>query len=169
MLAAGAGGQAYPVRISASKREHDMAAQGQPSAQTDHAGLEVLAFEACLDKLASVPVGRVGFLSAGEVEILPVNHMLDGRSVVFRTAEGSKLAGAGVGYPLTFEADKYDAAAEAGWSVVVHGHAEVVDDDAEISRLDRLGLRPWGGTERPYWIRIRPLSVTGRQIPSAAR
>jgi nitroimidazol reductase NimA-like FMN-containing flavoprotein (pyridoxamine 5'-phosphate oxidase superfamily) len=145
-----------------------MAAQQQPSAQTDHAGLEVLGFEACLCKLASVPVGRVGFLSAGEVEILPVNHVLDGRSVVFRTAEGSKLAGASSGYPVTFEADFYSAVAKAGWSVVVHGQAEVVDDDGEISRLDALGLRPWGGQARPYWVRIRPLSVTGRQtVPSA--
>src|SRR6266700_7855435 len=153
MLAAGGDGQAYPVRISASKREHDMATHEQPSAQSDHAGLEVLAFGACLDKLASVPVGRVGFLSAGEVMILPVNHVMDGHSVVFRTAEGSKLAGAGVGYPVTFEADSYDVAAEAGWSVVVHGHAEVIEDDDQARRLDDLGLRSYGSTERPYWVR----------------
>ena len=146
-----------------------MAAQQQPSAYTDHAGLEVLTFEACLRKLASVPVGRVGFLSAGEVEILPVNHVLDGQAVVFRTAEGAKLANAGTGYPVTFEADSYNAVAEAGWSVVVHGRAEPVDDDGEVSRLDALGLRPWGGQARPYWVRIRPLSVTGRQLPPAAR
>jgi nitroimidazol reductase NimA-like FMN-containing flavoprotein (pyridoxamine 5'-phosphate oxidase superfamily) len=143
-----------------------MAAQQQPSLQTDHAGLEVLPFRECLDKLASVPVGRVGFLSAGEVVILPVNHVVDGHSVVFRTAEGSKLASTSTGYPVTFEADSYNAVAEAGWSVVVHGQAEVVDDDADISRLDGLGMRSWGGTERPYWIRIRPLSVTGRQTPA---
>jgi nitroimidazol reductase NimA-like FMN-containing flavoprotein (pyridoxamine 5'-phosphate oxidase superfamily) len=144
-----------------------MELQHQPSAQTDHAGLEVLPFGACLDKLASVPVGRVGFLSAGEVVILPVNHVVDGQSVVFRTAEGSKLASTGVGYAVTFEADSYDEAAEEGWSVIVHGDADVVDDDAEISRLDGLGLRSWGHAERPYWIRIRPLSVSGRQTPAA--
>jgi|SRR5712691_1638734 len=168
-LAAGASGKAYPDRISAPTREHEMAAQKQPSAQTDHAGLEVLPFGECLDRLASVPVGRVGFLSAGEVMILPVNHVMDGHSVVFRTAEGSKLAGAGVGYPVTFEADSYDTAAEAGWSVVVHGHAEVVEDDDQVRRLDGLGLRSWGSAERPYWVRIRPLSVTGRQLPSVTR
>lgn len=146
-----------------------MAAQQQPSAQTDHAGLEVLAFEACLERLASVPVGRIGFLSAGEVVILPVNHAMDGRNVVFRTAEGSKLASAGLGYPVTFEADAYDAATEAGWSVVVQGSADVVEDDADSSRLDGLGLRSWGGTARPYWVRIRPLSITGRQTPPTAR
>jgi nitroimidazol reductase NimA-like FMN-containing flavoprotein (pyridoxamine 5'-phosphate oxidase superfamily) len=144
-----------------------MAAQGQPGTQTDRGGLEVLPLQACLDKLASVPVGRVGFLSAGEVVILPVNHVVDGRTVVFRTAEGSKLAGATVGYPVTFEADSYNAAAEAGWSVVLQGQAEVVEDDAEIGRLDRLGLRSWSDAERPFWVRIRPLSVSGRQTPPA--
>src|SRR5215469_2781949 len=120
-----------------------MATHDDGSPQTDRSGLEVLPFDSCLARLASVPVGRVGFIAAGEVEILPVNHVVDGRSVVFRTGEGSKLAGAGEGYPLTFEADSYDARAQSGWSVVIHGYAEVVEDEAEIRRMDALGLRTW--------------------------
>jgi hypothetical protein len=34
-------------------------------AHTDHAGLDILPFDACLERLASVPVGRVGFMTAG--------------------------------------------------------------------------------------------------------
>lgn len=135
------------------------------SVETDRAGLEVLPFDACLQRLASVPVGRVGFITAGEVVILPVNHVVDGRSVVFRTGVGSKLASADPGYPVTFEVDAYDAASESGWSVLLQGWVEVVEDDAEISRLDALGLRSWARPERPYWVRIRPFLVTGRQIP----
>ena len=56
---------------------------------TDHAGLEILPFEVCLRLLASVPVGRVGFFADGEVLILPVNHVVDGQDVVFRTGRGS--------------------------------------------------------------------------------
>lgn len=130
----------------------------------DHAGLVVLTLETCLDLLASVPVGRVGLLVAGEVEILPVNHVLDGQCVAFRTGVGSKLSGASVGYPVTFEADGYDEAGESGWSVIVHGHAEVVEDDAEAARLAALGPRGWRGGDRPYWVRIRPFSITGRQL-----
>jgi nitroimidazol reductase NimA-like FMN-containing flavoprotein (pyridoxamine 5'-phosphate oxidase superfamily) len=130
---------------------------------TDHAGLGVLSFENCLEKLASVPVGRVGFLAAGEVEILPVNHVLDGQTVVFHTGIGSKLTNAGVGYPVTFEADSYDERGEHGWSVVVHGHAEVVEREDDIRRL--MGMRPgWNTGDKPYWIRIRPFSVTGRRL-----
>ena len=52
---------------------------------TDHAGLEILPFDECLRLLASVPVGRVGFVADGEVVILPVNHVVDGQDVIFRT------------------------------------------------------------------------------------
>ena len=62
---------------------------------TDHAGLEILPFDECLRLLASVPVGRVGFVVDGEVVVLPVNHVVDGQDVIFRPAYGSKVATAG--------------------------------------------------------------------------
>ena len=134
----------------------------------DHAGLETLTFDTCLRLLASVPVGRVGFVADGEVQILPVNHLVDGLDVVFRTAHGAKLSVAEGCGPITFEADAYDERAHSGWSVVVTGRAEQVDSDAEIERLRGRGLRPWVTTvERPYWIRIRPSGVTGRRTPAA--
>ena len=134
----------------------------------DHAGLETLDFDTCLRLLASVPVGRVGFVADGEVQILPVNHLVDGQDVVFRTAHGAKLSVAEGGNSITFEADAYDERAHSGWSVVVTGRAEPVDSDAEIERLRDRGLRPWVTTvARPYSIRIRPSAVTGRRTPAA--
>lgn len=131
--------------------------------------MDILPYDVCLERLASVPVGRVGFVAAGEVEILPVNHVVDGQNVAFRTGIGSKLSGACLGFPITFEADGYDASGTSGWSVVIHGTAEVVEDDAEARRLsDALGHRGWKGGDRPYLIRIRPFSVTGRQLPVPA-
>lgn len=136
---------------------------------TDHAGMNILPFSTCLERLASVPVGRIGFVSAaGEVEILPVNHLVQGQYVLFRTGIGSKLSSACVGYPVTFEADEYNPSGDTGWSVVIHGSAEVVEDDAEADRLTALVTHGWGGGDRPYWIRIRPFSVTGRQLPARA-
>ena len=38
-----------------------------PGYPTDRAGLEILPFGECLWLLASVPVGRVGFVADGEV------------------------------------------------------------------------------------------------------
>jgi nitroimidazol reductase NimA-like FMN-containing flavoprotein (pyridoxamine 5'-phosphate oxidase superfamily) len=131
----------------------------------DHAGLVTLPFSMCLRLLASAPVGRVGLHADGEILILPVNHAVDGQDVVFRTATGSKLSAAGEQEQVAFEADGYDAQTRTGWSVLVTGRAEIVYDDADIGRLNRLGLEPWpAGAERPFWVRIRPTSVTGRQI-----
>jgi uncharacterized protein len=137
-----------------------------PGHPTDHAGLEALPFDACLRLLASVPLGRVGFYADGEMVILPVNHVMDGQDVVFRTAGGSKLTAAEEQDLVAFEADDYDEQTRSGWSVLVTGRAAVVYEEAEIQRLGRLGLRPWAtAVERPFWIRIRAASVTGRRTP----
>jgi uncharacterized protein len=136
----------------------------------DHAGLEILPFAACLRLLASVPVGRVGFLADGEIVILPVNHLMDGSDVIFRTGSGSKLSSVDGKNLIGFEADHYDAMTHSGWSVVISGFTEVVESGAEIDRFERLGLQSWGGGAAgdPHWVRIRPTSVTGRRTPGTA-
>ena len=136
---------------------------------TDRAGLEILHLGDCFGLLGSVPVGRIGFLAGGEVIILPVNFLVDGQDVVFRTAAGSKLSSIEVGHYVGFEADAYDPATETGWSVLVSGLAEIVEDEADAARLNALGLRSWGGGGAELvWVRIRPSSVSGRRIPAAA-
>jgi uncharacterized protein len=138
-----------------------------PGYSTDHAGLEILPFGECLRLLASVPVGRVGFIADGEIVMLPVNHMVDGQDVVFRTAHGSKLSAAGGRELATFEADCYDEQTRSGWSVLVTGRVEVVEAEDDVQRLMHRDLHPWvTAVQRPFWIRIRPVSVSGRQTPA---
>ncbi len=133
---------------------------------TDHAGLEILPFDRCLELLAKVPVGRVSFLADGEIVVLPVNHVLDGQDPIFCTTRGSKLSAAEGQNLVAFEADGYDERTKSGWSVLVNGRAQAVYEDAEIQRLSRLGLHPWvTAAERPFWIRIRPTAINGRQTP----
>ncbi len=133
---------------------------------TDHAGLEILPFDRCLELLAAVPVGRVSFLADGEIVVLPVNHVVDGQDPIFCTARGSKLSAAEGQNLVAFEADGYDERPKSGWSVLVNGRAQAVYEDAEIQRLSRLGLHPWAtAAERPFWIRIRPTAINGRQTP----
>jgi nitroimidazol reductase NimA-like FMN-containing flavoprotein (pyridoxamine 5'-phosphate oxidase superfamily) len=137
-----------------------------PGNPIDHAGLEPLPFETCLQLLASVPLGRVGFEADGEMVILPVNHAMDGQDVVFRTSRGSKLAAAGEQGLVAFEADHYDEHRRAGWSVLVTGRATVVYEEPDIERLSHLGLDRWAApVDHPFWVRIRPTSVTGRRTP----
>jgi nitroimidazol reductase NimA-like FMN-containing flavoprotein (pyridoxamine 5'-phosphate oxidase superfamily) len=136
---------------------------------TDHAGLEILPFESCLRLLHTAPVGRVGFIADGEIVILPVNHLIDGQDVIFRTGPGSKLSSVGGKTLVAFEVDEYDATTHSGWSVVVNGLTEEVESDEEVRRLNDLGLQSWGrAADDPHWLRIRPASITGRHTPGTA-
>jgi uncharacterized protein len=103
--------------------------------------------------------------------VLPVNHVMDGQDPVFRTARGSKLSAAEGQNVVAFEADDYDERTQSGWSVLVTGRACAIYEEAEIARLSRLGLHTWAtAVGRPFWIRIQPTSISGRQIagPGAA-
>jgi hypothetical protein len=51
-----------------------------------------------------------------EIVILPVNHLMDGPDVIFRTGSGSKLSSVGGKNLIGFEADQYDARTRSGWS-----------------------------------------------------
>jgi uncharacterized protein len=149
------------MRLPPTSAEREM-----PMYATDHAGLEILPFDRCLQLLATVPVGRVSFMADGEIVVLPVNHAMDGQDPVFRTARGSKLSAADDQDLVAFEADDYDEQTRSGWSVLVNGRAYAVDDEKEIERLSQLDVHPWiSAPDRPFWIRIRPTLISGRQTP----
>jgi len=118
----------------------------------DHSGLGVLPLEECRRRLQAAKVGRVSFVDQGE-------------AVVFRTAPGSKLTAADNELPVAFEVDGFDEDHRTGWSVVIGGKATTVEEPAQLARLDLLGVSPWAGlAERTHWVRIRPYSMTGREI-----
>ncbi len=115
--------------------------------------------------LASVRVSRIAFVSGGAPDILPVNHVVIDGDVAFRTGAGSKLGAAAAGSEVAVEADQFDALAEAGWSVVVHGPARIVIDEADIERLHALDFEPWALPDtRAFWIRVESREVTGRRL-----
>jgi CBS domain-containing protein/nitroimidazol reductase NimA-like FMN-containing flavoprotein (pyridoxamine 5'-phosphate oxidase superfamily) len=151
------------VRYVEDDQERQLPAETAP---TDRRGLVVLGFEECLRRLASVPVGRLAFLVAGSPVVLPVNHKLDGTSVVFRTTWGSKLQAAGAAADVAFEVDSYATAARTGWSVLVRGKASLVYEAREVDRLEALGIRPWLSIDSQdgVWMRVRAEEVSGREI-----
>lgn len=126
--------------------------------------IEHLAAGQCWALLAGVDLGRLGVLVDSAPEIYPVNFLLDGESVVFRSDPGSKLRGVDRSPSVCFEVDGVDEANRTGWSVLVKGRAAEVDDDDERRGLEALALRFWGVGPKDHWIRIRPTEVTGRRI-----
>ena len=128
-------------------------------------GLQDLEPDECLRLLAGAAIGRVAVMVGDRPLIFPVNFTLDGRSVVFRTNEGTKLYGARSG-PVAFECDGIDREYHTGWSVLVQADAEEVLDAADVAHLERLPLAPWCDAPKPVWVRLRPQSMTGRCIPT---
>lgn len=115
------------------------------------------------DLLSSVAVGRLVTSVDGRPEIFPVNFAVQNRSVLFRTAEGTKLTSAVMTNEVLFEADAYDAA--QGWSVIVRGRTRTLRSDEEIEEADRAGLVPWTATEKAHYVRVAPIiSITGRRF-----
>jgi nitroimidazol reductase NimA-like FMN-containing flavoprotein (pyridoxamine 5'-phosphate oxidase superfamily) len=132
---------------------------------TDHRGLAVLDLDECMRRLRQVVVGRIVFVHDGEPVVLPVNHGVDGNDIVFRTTWGAKLQQAQHAHLVAFEVDDFDEQLRRGWSVLVTGKAEVVYDENEIDRLERLGVHSWAKVLDPvFWVRIRPQQVSGREI-----
>lgn len=67
-----------------------------------------LTVSACWELLRQAVVGRLAVVVDGGPEIFPVNYLVDHGSIIFRTAEGTKLANA-IDGPVAFEVDDYDA------------------------------------------------------------
>lgn len=132
---------------------------------TDTVRLESLDWNECLALVAEESVGRLGIVDGYHPMIFPVNYVLDGERVVFRTDAGSKTRA--FGQDVCFEVDNFDRTTRTGWSVVVKGQLDEAlefDRPELVDRIRSLPVIPWVGGEKGHWMWIRPVSVTGRRI-----
>ena len=104
--------------------------------------------------------GRLGVSVNDQPKIFPVNYHADGKTVIFRTAAGTKLHDLMVNRTVVFEADAQKPT--EAWSVVVTGNASIVEDQDEILAADRLPLPPWIPTQTYVFVRITPTDIRGR-------
>ena len=131
-----------------------MSAKGEP--------VTILSASESWHLLSSVSLGRLVTSVDGRPHIFPVNFVVQHRTVLFRTAEGTKLVSAAINHEVLFEADDHDAA--EGWSVIVEGTARTLRSDDEIAEAERAQLLPWTATPKPHYVRVRPTSITGRRF-----
>jgi len=139
----------------------------QVNPATDHTGLRVMGIDECLERITSVPVGRIAFNLDGEIAVLPVVHVLDGVDICFRTAGDSKIQAAIDHARVTYEVDAFDAGTRSGWSVVINGNAVIADEEDTQALTDGSG-RPWVPDEGLVWIRVRTQSITGRELAAGS-
>jgi nitroimidazol reductase NimA-like FMN-containing flavoprotein (pyridoxamine 5'-phosphate oxidase superfamily) len=127
--------------------------------------IEVLDPDTCWRLLATDEVGRLALVIGGTPTLFPVNYVLDGTSIVFRTDPGTKLDHVGRSR-AAFEVDDIDRARRSGWSVVATGRLEELThyDAAALERAKELPIDPWAGGERTHWVRLVAERVTGRRV-----
>ena len=135
----------------------------------DRSGLEVLSEEECWRFLEAHHVGRLAVTIVDEPEIFPINYVVDGRTIVYLTAEGTKLAATLLGTAVAFEIDAADPMFHTGWSVVVRARAEEITALDDLMEAERLPLQPWGPGDKRRYVRLVPTAVTGRRIIGASQ
>jgi uncharacterized protein len=129
------------------------------------ARLEEIPQQECVHLLASCSLGRLAVMVDGAPEIFPVNHTLDPETgnIVFPTNNRTKLQAALHWPKVAFEVDGLDPHGLSGWSVMVLGHAEVIDTLRELAWATRSRRVPWNPMD-PVWVRLVPERITGRRI-----
>ena len=128
----------------------------------DSQPISILSETECWNHLSSGSLGRLVTTVDGQSEIFPINYVVQHRTVLFRTAEGTKLVSTAINHNVLFEADDHNVV--EGWSVIVRGVARILHDDEDIAEAERAQLLPWTATIKQHYVRIRPLSVTGRRV-----
>jgi len=130
-----------------------------------HAGpypmLESLTAQQCEDHLAAGGIGRIVLSTSAGPVAYPVNFVFIDRAVIFRTSDAMTDSIGGV---VAFEVDHIDDAMSEGWSVLVRGHARLIEDPQERQAIALLDLEPWAGGARLNLIGIVPFEMTGRVI-----
>lgn len=142
----------------------DEPAEGVDPRARETGRMEMLDEAQCWELLSGVEVGRLAIAAAGDVDIYPVNFVLDGRRIVFRTAEGTKLLEVVLAGRVAFEADGYEPQHGRAWSVVVKGEARDLERFDDIYKAQDLPLFPWNALPKERFVRIYPTKVTGRRF-----
>ncbi len=126
----------------------------------------------CLRLLSATGFGRIVVRTQdGAPAIRPVNYAFDApsQSIVIHTGRGSKLHALLRAGHAAFEIDGTDAAGLPSWSVIVSGVIEEVLNRGELERLAYLELEPWAPSDKPFVLRLRAFTVSGRRVARASR
>lgn len=120
-----------------------------------------LTVEECWDLLEGDEFGRLAYRLVDEVHLVPINYVLDGRSILFRTNSGNKLLAAALSSDVAFELDWHDR--HSAWSVVARGRLRRLEED-EQHRIDGLASWPWVPSAKYEVVELDPQFVTGRRF-----
>ncbi len=99
-------------------------APGHQRSAAHHPVLESLTTQQCREHLAGGGVGRFLFVEPGRGPVaIPVNYLMDGDDIVFRTGRHTSIADAVSQQQVSFDVDHLDDTLSEGWSVLLSGTA----------------------------------------------
>lgn len=145
--------------------DHTPSAFGRVGAPPASTTVVSLGEAQCWAYLRTRDLGRLGVVLDDQPLVFPVNYAVNRSSLVFRTASGTMLERA-LGTRACFEIDHHDAGSREGWSVMAIGTLDEVGDDgdAHSQTLRGLHVQPLAPGERPHWVELRVIRVSGREF-----
>ena len=129
--------------------------------------LETLDRDECRRLLGSTSIGRLGYCTDFGPRIVPTNYSLVSESLTFRTGIDSEASHQLFDRPIAFEVDQVDEFLQAGWSVLVVGNAQALDE-ASLLLLDvGESPQPWPEGRRSLVVQLPLTMMTGRRVHPA--
>ena len=133
---------------------------------TDQRGSIVIERTECLRLLArganERKLGRLGICLDGIPHIIPVNFSVVDRRIIVRLGSGL-LSSHADGTRVAFEVDHAEAFSNNGWSVLVHGLAQLLSDE-EVAHVGRNLPQPMVMHPGTQVFSIRLDALTGRVV-----
>ena len=138
-----------------------------------------LSRDECLELLGAMSVGRIAYTTDDGPRVLPVNYVLEGDGVIFRTVPDGEVFRDALETTCAFEIDQIDEFYQSGWSVLAVGGLQPADrggvrpppvrqDPGAVGGRPAQHIRPAAvrAADRPpgdpRWSLIRPCRWTGR-------
>jgi nitroimidazol reductase NimA-like FMN-containing flavoprotein (pyridoxamine 5'-phosphate oxidase superfamily) len=139
---------------------------GRTAGKASGTNIRELTQAQCLDRLAGGTVGRVGYVAAQGLQVIPVNYRVAGSTLMLSTTPRSSLAQlAEMGRPVTFEVDYYGTDLELAWSVLMQGTLRELDAAGREKLADlRRPVQPWVGEAASLHLEFVPKTFSGRVL-----
>lgn len=136
-----------------------------PSQLNETRTFDRIGAEECWLLVGSEGVGRVGFMGATNIQIVPTRYDAQRGTAYFRAGTFGELARRVHGRAVTLQVDDIDHANFSGWSVVMTGTAHRVDDAATVAARWSAGRpSPWLPTPQAQWIALDVDEITGERV-----
>jgi uncharacterized protein len=117
-----------------------------------------LSRDECLELLGAMSVGRIAYTTDDGPRVLPVNYVMEGDGVIFRTVSDGEVLRDALETTCAFEIDQIDEFYQSGWSVLAVGRL----------RFGKIP-EPWAAGPRSIFVRLPCMQLTGRRVIPGGR